>query len=168
MVLGPLNILRKRHNPVHSAVRRDVGIAAGIAGIVHTILGLQVHFGGKLARYFGVPHPAGGSAIAFVTTNYLGFVSAGILAVLVIISNNVAVRSLGLSKWKRIQRLAYVAAAAALVHGVVYQILEKRASFLIAFIAALSGMVVLVQLKGVRARADASRLKRDSGVASRK
>ena len=152
MVLGPLNVLRRKHNPVHSAVRRDVGIAAGIAGLVHTALGLQVHFGGALAKYFFIESGASLSRWAFVTTNWLGLLSAVVLATLVAISNNAGVRSLGLPRWKKVQRTAYIAAAAAVLHGIVYQMLEKRNPLLIAFVAVCSTAVLVIQLKGLAVR----------------
>ena len=152
MLLGPLNILRQKHNPVHSAVRRDVGITAGIAALVHTVLGLQVHMGGTLMGYFTVPSPGGPTAVAFVAANYIGLLSAAILAVLVSISNNVGVRSLGLPRWKKIQRAAYVAAAAAVVHGVIYQVLESRRLAIIIFVVGTAAVVVVVQVRGARAR----------------
>ena len=152
MVLGPLNVLRGKHNPVHSTVRRDVGIAAGIAGLVHTVLGLQVHFGGVLARYFVIASGAPLSRWAFVGTNWLGLLSAIVLLTLITISNNAGVRSLGLPRWKRIQRTAYIAAAAAVLHGIVYQMLEKRNPLLIGFIALCTGTVLAIQLKGLAAR----------------
>ena len=153
MVLGPLNVLRQKHNPVHSAVRRDVGIAAGIAGLVHTVLGLQVHFGGVLAKYFIIESGASLSGWAFVGTNWLGLLSAIVLATLVGISNNAGVRALGLPRWKKIQRTAYIAAAAAVLHGIVYQMLEKRNPLLIGFVTLCAGAVIVLQLKGLKARA---------------
>ncbi|MEO8577903.1 MAG: hypothetical protein ABI556_14440 [Gemmatimonadales bacterium] len=152
MVLGPLNVLRRKHNPVHSAVRRDVGIAAGIAALVHTALGLQVHLGGALAKYFIPPPNAKIAGWAFVAGNWIGLVSAIVLATLVTISNNFGVRSLGLTRWKKIQRTAYVAAGAALIHGIIYQMLEKRNAVVIAFVILSAFGVVVLQLKGLRAR----------------
>lgn len=164
MALGPLNVLRKKHNPVHSAVRRDVGIAAGIAGLVHTALGLQVHMGGALARYFVVPTPATASGLAFVAANYLGLMSAAVLAGLVAISNNPGVRSLGLERWKKFQRLAYVAAIAAVAHGVIYQLLEKRSAALIFFVAAGTAFVMMLQLRGTRVRRESSAVTESSSA----
>lgn len=50
--LGPLNILRNRPNPVSTDLRRDVGIWAGLLGLIHTVVGLQVHMGGNFWLYF--------------------------------------------------------------------------------------------------------------------
>ena len=52
LILGPLNILRGRANPVSSYLRRDIGIWAGLVSIAHVVFGLQRHFNGKFWRYF--------------------------------------------------------------------------------------------------------------------
>jgi len=152
MVLGPLNVLRGIHNPTHSAVRRDVGIAAGLAAIVHTVLGLQVHMGGELSRYFLPPPGANASGLAFVAGNYIGLVSTSVFALLVAISNNAGVRSLGLARWKKLQRTVYVAAGAAFLHGIIYQLLEKRNLAMIALLVGCAGAVIALQVKGMRSR----------------
>lgn len=152
MVLGPLNVLRRKHNPVHSAVRRDVGIAAGLAGLVHTALGLQVHMGGAMAQYFTFASDAGPARMAFVAANYIGLVSALLLAALIAISNNPGVRAFGLARWKKLQRMAYIAAIAAFLHGIIYQLLEKRNWAMIALLLASAGAVIVVQVKGSIAR----------------
>jgi sulfoxide reductase heme-binding subunit YedZ len=146
--LGPLNLLRSRPNPVHSALRRDAGICAGVAALLHTVLGLQVHMGGVISRYFIPASPLTRSGLMFAATNYAGLLSAVILLVLVVISNDIGIRRLGLDRWKRIQRLAYVAAAAAVVHGLVYQSLEKRSiiGFIVVFLIATE--VMALQLEG--------------------
>jgi len=55
IVLGPLNVLRAHPTPVHIALRLDVGISAGFLALFHTILILQVHLGGYLARAHDPP-----------------------------------------------------------------------------------------------------------------
>ncbi len=150
--LGPLNVLRRLHNPVHSSLRRDVGIAAGITGILHTILGLQVHMRGALSAYFGLPVAAPLKSVLFVTTNWLGLISAAVLAVLVGISNNQSVKTLGLPRWKRLQRLAYLAAGAILVHGFLYEFLESRVLIGVLTTVGSAAAVVILQVKGAQAR----------------
>ena len=150
--LGPLNLVRRRHNPVHNSVRRDFGIAAGFAALLHTALGLQVHLGGQVARYFTLPADPPSGSMAFVAANYLGLISAGIFLGLVAISNNPAIRKLGLPRWKRAQRLSYAAAAAAAAHGFIYQFLEKRGVTGWAVSVSVFFIVSLLQLHGRRHR----------------
>ena len=151
MMLGPINILKRKPNPVHSALRRDVGICAGVTAIGHTILGLQVHMGGVLSRYFVAASGARG-AMAFVATNYLGLVSAALLVVLVLISNNKAIVRLGLERWKRIQRLAYFAVAIAIIHGFMYQLIEKRSIAWVLIVAITTALTATLQLSGIARR----------------
>lgn len=148
MGLGPLKVIRRKHNPVHSALRRDVGICAGIAALVHTVLGLQVHLGGSLAAYFSITSSRGWKSAAFVAANYIGLVSALLLGAVALVSNDVAIRSLGIERWKRIQRTVYVAAVAAVVHGFIYQFLEGRSLLPILSIAIVVGAVVAMQFIG--------------------
>ena len=150
--LGPLNIMRRRHNPTHNVLRRDFGIAAGIAALLHTALGLQVHMKGDIVRYFALPDPALVSAKVFVAANYLGLLAAFILAILVVISNNISIRSLGLDRWKRMQRMVYLAAVATVLHGVLYQILETRAIPAVVLLLLVSLAVLVLQLRGAGKR----------------
>lgn len=150
MLLGPLNVLRGAHNPVHVALRRDIGIAAAAIAIVHTVLGLQVHMGGDIVRYFSFAQASSSALKAFVAANFAGLLSALVLAGLIAISNDRAIRRLGLMKWKSLQRLAYLAAAAALLHGLAYQVLESRAPLLIAVVVAVAVIVTAVQLRAAR------------------
>lgn len=161
MALGPLNVVRGRANPVHSTLRRDTGITAGIVAVVHTVLGLQVHMGGNLSRYFVPPSTTSPGSTVFVVSNYLGLISALVLAVLVAISNNAAIRAFGLSAWKNVQRTAYFAIATAVVHGILYQLLERRAWLLVGVTVLVSAAVVVLQLKGVVTRRNIAR--QDSG-----
>jgi len=155
LVLGPLNLLRQRPNPVSTDLRRDVGLWAGLWGVAHTIAGLQVHMGGDLRRYF-LP-AAGGSPVsrstaAFVTANYLGLVAALLLLLLMLLSNDIALRTLGLGRWKWLQRSSYVVRGHVILHGALYQLLEKRRVGLVFAFLVITGFAVLLQVAGVRAR----------------
>ena len=56
LMLGPWNLLRGRSNPVSFNLRRDVGIWAGVAAVVHTAVGLNVHLRGRPWLYFVNEH----------------------------------------------------------------------------------------------------------------
>jgi sulfoxide reductase heme-binding subunit YedZ len=160
LALGPLNVLRQRPNPVSTDLRRDVGLWAGVLGVAHTIAGLQVHMGGDLRRYFlagaeGIPLTR--STVAFVTANYLGLSAALVLLLLMLLSNDIALRKLGVAKWKWLQRSSYVVLGLVLMHGALYQVLEKRSVLLMAVFLMVTAFAVVLQIAGVRAR-----LKRNS------
>lgn len=153
LVIGPLNVLRGVPNPVHGAFRRDVGIAGGCFSVLHTIVGLQVHQGGQLARYFMYARDhASTSNSVFLLANWLGLLSAFVFAALVAISNNPSLRSMGLRTWKFVQRGAYPAVILATIHGLAYQVLEKRSTSLIALVFAGAVCVVALQIAGIRVR----------------
>ncbi len=148
LCLGPLNVIRGDANPVHSPLRRDVGITAGLMATAHTVIGLQVHFGGQLSRYFLPPPVMHKADEVFLAANWMGLMSTVLLIGLVIISNNPALRGLGLQTWKFLQRWAYPAAALMVLHGIAFQLLEKRSKPLIALVVLATVLVLGLQLKG--------------------
>jgi DMSO/TMAO reductase YedYZ heme-binding membrane subunit len=129
-----------------------VGIAGGLIAIAHTVIGLQVHVGGKLSKYFLPPPVVHKTDALFLAANWIGIVSALLLAGLVTISNNPSLRALGLQTWKFLQRWAYPAAALAALHGVAFQLLERRSKPLIALLGLVTLAVIALQLKGRQAR----------------
>jgi len=151
LAVGPLNLLRHRPNPTSTDLRRDIGVWAGLFGIAHTIAGLQVHMQGHLRRYFVIG--SGGrnfDTLGFVAANWLGLIAVVLLLVLVSVSNDAALRILGKARWKLLQRSAYVVIVAVVVHGAIYQILEKRRWFLALIFSLLAVAVAVFQWAGVR------------------
>jgi sulfoxide reductase heme-binding subunit YedZ len=148
MSLGPVNVIRGGANPVHSPLRRDVGIAGGLMAVAHTVVGLQVHVGGQLSRYFLPPPVMHPTDKLFLAANWMGLVSTLLLAGLVTISNNPSLRSLGLHTWKFLQRWAYPAAALATLHGIAFQLLEQRSMPAISLLALTAMIVIALQMKG--------------------
>lgn len=154
LAIGPVNLLRRKPNPVSSDLRRDLGLWGGSVGLIHVAIGLTVHMRGRMSEYFLAP--AGTEAFslrldAFGLANHLGLASAAILAALVILSSDWSLRSLGTKRWKRWQRWNYACAGALVAHGVLYQLLEKRRFALVALFAALTVLAVALQVVGVRA-----------------
>lgn len=154
LMIGPWNKLRGRPNPISGYLRRDIGIWAGGLGIAHVVAGLQVHFRGKMWLYFLPPADATYTfplrIDAFGLTNYAGLGATMILLLLLSLSNNASLRSLGASRWKSLQRWNYAGALLVVAHGVVYQILEKRTvAFIVAF-AAIALLALAMQFAGFR------------------
>jgi sulfoxide reductase heme-binding subunit YedZ len=150
---GPLNVLRRRANPVSTDFRRDVGIWAGILSVVHVVVGLQVHMGGNIWKYFFY-----GSGLdvrdlrhdPFGLANYTGLAGTVVILLLLALSNDVSLRRLGRHRWKTLQRLNYAIFALVVAHGAVYQVLEKRRLVFVLVFAATVAAVSLVQTAGVR------------------
>jgi sulfoxide reductase heme-binding subunit YedZ len=154
LMIGPWNRLRGRPNPVSGYLRRDVGIWAGILGIVHVIAGLQVHFAGRMWLYF-VPSPDQPSRFPFRTdafglTNYAGLAATLILLLLLVLSNDASLRAIGTKRWKSLQRWNYAGAALVVAHGAVYQILETRAAGFVGACAAIVIAALAMQLAAYR------------------
>jgi sulfoxide reductase heme-binding subunit YedZ len=125
MLLGPLNLLLRKPNPVSFDLRRDLGIWSGILAIFHTVVGLNVHLRGRIWLYFVNDHNQLRRDL-FGFGNYTGIVAALVFGLLLALSNDLSLRKLGLARWKFLQRWAYVAAALTIAHAIAYQQIEKR------------------------------------------
>lgn len=155
LMIGPWNKLRGRPNPVSGYLRRDIGIWAGILGVVHVIPGLQAHMGGNIWQYFLRPAYASYSfplrIDPFGLTNYAGLAATFILLLLLSLSNNASLRALGPRRWKSLQRWNYAGAVLVVAHGIVYMILEKRTLGFVAVFTALILLALAMQIAGFRA-----------------
>lgn len=153
LILGPWNVLRRRPNPVSFDLRRDISIWSGIFALVHTGVGLTVHLRGHMWMYFLKRlHPVRPQTTAFGAANYTGLIAALLFLLLLAISNDLSLRSLGTRRWKSIQRWAYAAFALTVAHGALYQLIEKRQTPWVAIFAALSAAALTLQLTGWRRR----------------
>jgi sulfoxide reductase heme-binding subunit YedZ len=150
LLLGPFNHRSGRANPVSTNLRRDIGIWTAIGGIVHTIVGLQVHMGGDVIRYFVPGHGRGfsKSTMAFLAANYTGIIATAIVALLLAISNDRALRALGTTRWKRIQRLNYLLFALVAVHGALYLAVERASLIRIVPFVIITGFAATIQIQG--------------------
>lgn len=150
LLLGPWNILRRRPNPVSFDLRRDLGIWAGLLAILHTGVGLTVHLRGRMWMYFFKQrHPWKLQTGQFGWANDIGLLSALLFLTLIVISNDISLRSFGLKRWKSLQRWTYVAVGLAIAHGILFQLVEKRHLPWVLLFAALAVAMLVVQLAGV-------------------
>lgn len=150
MSIGPLNILRHRPNPLSADLRRDIGIWVAVVAFVHVAIGIQVHLGDPL-KYFMIAAPDGTMSLRrdwFGFANYAGLVATFILLVLLAVSSDAALRFLGSRNWKSVQRLTYGLALLAIVHGIVYELIEDRALPLVFVFCATVLAVAALQLQG--------------------
>jgi sulfoxide reductase heme-binding subunit YedZ len=164
LLVGPWNILRRRPNPVSFDLRRDLGIWAGLLAILHTGVGLTVHLRGRMWMYFFKRlHPLKLQTGQFGWANYVGLVSALLFLILLAISNDLSLRSLGLKRWKSLQRWTYVAIGLAIAHGILFQLVEKRHLPWVLLFAGLAVIMLVMQLAGVAyVRAGRRSLREDS------
>jgi methionine sulfoxide reductase heme-binding subunit len=147
MAVGPWNVLRGRTNPVSFDLRRDLGIWAGIMALLHTGIGLNVHLRGRPWLYFVDEHHRVRHDL-FGIGNHSGLLAALLFLLLLAISNDLSLRRLGTSRWKFLQRWAYVAVALTLIHAVAYQFVEKRQAAYDALLWATLAATVVLQAAG--------------------
>ena len=162
--IGPWNLLRGRRMPVSSDLRRDIGIWAGILGILHTIIGLCVHMRGRPWLYFIYPRSQRHSFPLrhdiFGFANETGLIATIILVLLFVTSNDYSLRRLGTPGWKQLQRWNYALFLFVLLHTVAYQTIEKQHAPFVAMVVACTAITICVQALGFqrrRARANPSR-----------
>jgi len=153
LILGPWNVLRNRPNPVSTDLRRDVGIWAGLSGVFHVVVGLQVHMGGKFWLYFFYPLEERHFFVfrhdPFGFANYTGLGATLVLLLLLALSNDLSLRCLGTSRWKSLQRWNYPCSILVVLHGIAYQLVEKRMLF-VALLIAIVIIPATLQFAGYR------------------
>lgn len=129
LLIGPWNLLRRNANPVSSDLRRDLGIWAGIIGILHAAAGQFVHLRGRPWLYYiyGPNEPHHGMRHdLFGLANYTGALGALLLVALLATSNDLSLRRFGTRKWKQLQRWNYAAFALVAVHSFAFQGVETQ------------------------------------------
>jgi methionine sulfoxide reductase heme-binding subunit len=158
--IGPFMLFRQRRNPMNIMLRRDMGIWAGITGLLHVFFGLQLHQGGDVLSFF---LDSDGAILwnLFGQANYLGLVATLILALLTALSNDLSLRKLKGKTWKWLQRANYLLVPLVFLHALWYQDVAQRQP---AFRIAVWGLILFtvgVQLIGVW-RYRAQRLRRQT------
>lgn len=151
LLIGPLKLLTHKRNPVNLMLRRDVGIWAGITGLVHVAAGFQVHMGGDIVQYFFERdhHTLKPLVNLFGLSNDLGLLGAVVLVMLLLLSNDLSLRRLRGPTWKWLQRANYVLILLVLAHTIGYQMVVDRAPVLTKGVATLATVTLAVQLGGV-------------------
>ncbi len=151
LTIGPLNVLRHYPNPTNLYLRRDVGIWAALLGFVHMVLAIGVSMSDSYLDEFVyvVADPLSESMryALFTAGSVLGFVAALILLLLISLSNDFSLRRLGVRRWKRLHRSSYLGFLFIVVHGVAYQILERRHPALVLAFVGLVSAAVLCQMR---------------------
>ena len=159
LLIGPLNLLRKRRQPLSSDLRRDFGIWAGLLGIIHAAVGQCVHLRGRPwlyyiygpteHHYFPIRHDLFGLA------NYTGAASTILLLALFVTSNDYSLRALGSPQWKQLQRWNYAVFLLAAIHSVAYLAIEKQKPAFWVVVAASMAIATFLQGAGFLKRRSA-------------
>jgi sulfoxide reductase heme-binding subunit YedZ len=154
LAISPLQKILNRPNPVSTDFRRDLGFWAAVVSLAHVVFGLQVHMRGRMWLLFldkGMDFPYLRFDL-FGAANYSGLIAAFILAMLFAISNDRALNALGWKKWRRLQRWNYALFILVILHGVLYQVIEKRVPPYTYIFAAIGLIVVIIRLAGFLSR----------------
>ncbi len=152
LVIGPLQLLRQRRNPVNINLRRDVGIWAGVTGGLHVVFGFQVHMNGDIVQYFferTAHHGFKPLSNLFGLSNYTGAVATVGLILLLFLSNDLSLKWLRGPLWKWIQRLNYALIVVALAHTIGYQLVVEREQVMMLIVLGLTAVMMLAQIAGV-------------------
>jgi sulfoxide reductase heme-binding subunit YedZ len=128
LLIGPVNLLLRRRNPVSSYLRRDVGAWTALFSVVHVIYGLQVHE--RLSDFLDYFLAPGGSPLtnSFGLGNWTGLAGTVIVVGLLALSSDAALRKLKAKNWKRLQRLNYALFALVILHAFFYGALVRTES----------------------------------------
>jgi sulfoxide reductase heme-binding subunit YedZ len=163
-------VLRGAPNPVSTYLRRDIGIVAGVLALAHTLIGLLVHFRGDPIQYFFYRTPAGIGGLRydlFGLANYVGLAATLLVLILLAISNNLSIRTVGAARWKGIQRWNYAGAILIVAHGLLYQAIEKRIPAFIITLLIIAAAIMILQLLGFRRRKEELKQSRSNGTVAR-
>lgn len=150
--IGPANVLFKRSNPVSTYLRRDLGIIAGSLAVLHSGFGLFVHLKGRPWLYFTAE--VNGHLVPifdrFRAANDTGALAALLVLFLLAISNDLSLKSIGVHKWKTLQRLTYLMLVLVLTHAILYSNPAENPQHLYRYYLPGAVLVISLQLIGVR------------------
>lgn len=159
LMLAPWKMLLGERLQVSFDLRRDIGIWAGLMGLIHTGVGQFVHMAGKFWLYYTYPdwqqkHVQPFRHDIFGFSNDTGLIAALILLALLATSNDASLCWLGTPGWKSLQRWNYGCFALTAAHTFGYQlgIGGGRGWFLVTSVVAVA-ITLILQLIGWRRRA---------------
>jgi len=148
LLIGPLNLLRQRRNPVNLYLRRDLGIWAALTGCWHVALIARGNIvNGQILQYFWQGDAPLWSI--FGLSNDAGLFATLLLILLLALSNTVSLRWLKGKRWKQLQRLVYPLAFFAVLHTFGFQYLNLRGPGLFTFVLIMVLFVLILQSCGI-------------------
>lgn len=152
LLIGPWNLLQHRPNPVSSDLRRDLGIWAGILGIVHAAVGQFVHLRGRPWLYYiygPTEHHHGMRHDLFGLANYTGAIGTLLLILLLATSNDFSLRRFGNKKWKQLQRWNYAVFGLVAIHSFAFQGVESQKFPWVLTVSVCVAVAIALQIAGV-------------------
>jgi sulfoxide reductase heme-binding subunit YedZ len=120
LIIGPWRTLTRKSPVLSLDLRRDIGIWAGILGVLHAGVGQCVHLRGRPWLYYiyekTQEHFLPIRYDMFGFSNFTGLFAALILLTLLATSNDASLRKLSLPGWKSLQRWNYACFALTVLH----------------------------------------------------
>lgn len=155
LCLGPWRVLRGGQPALNHLPRRDLGIWAAITALAHlltatAVVMTPVYYG----RYINGPdnQPVSAFIGQLSTISIISGYLIGIACLLLLlVSNNLALRVLGAQRWKGLQRWAYGVFVLTAAHGLAFQYIELRTGMWLIALSLGSLVVLALQLAGRRA-----------------
>ncbi len=152
LLIGPLNLLRQRRNPVNIDLRRDVGIWAGITGCLHVLWAVRGTLqNDQILSFFLQRGCCSYTPLLTVygLSNDAGLLATLILLLLLALSNTFTLRVLKGKRWKWLQRSTYLLAVLALAHTFGFQYLNLRSPLWNVSVIGVSIVVLVCQGCGI-------------------
>ena len=152
--LGPLRVIRADRLALNIYLRRDIGIWAALTGLVHLFVATELSMNQSyMTAYVNLSSSglsAGLRGDLFSWGSIAGFVVGIFVLLLLFLSNDKALRVMGPTWWKRLQRIAYPAFFLTLLHGFAFQALEARNVLLVGIVIGVFLGVLALQIYGLR------------------
>jgi DMSO/TMAO reductase YedYZ heme-binding membrane subunit len=153
LLIGPANVIRTGRILGNHYARRDAGIWAAIMGLAHFVLAnmLSMNYA-YLDRFVNFPELSPTAAIRdqlYSWGTILGFLVAVLFIMLLGLSSDWALRKIGMTWWKRLQRASYAAFLFTSIHAVAFQVIESRSLVWVGVILVVSIIIAGMQLTGV-------------------
>lgn len=151
LAISPLHKILDLSNPVSTDFRRDLGFWGAIVSLAHVFYGLQVHMRGRMWLLFLDEK----MIFPFIRVDRFGFANfSGLFATIILMilfatSNDWSMQKLGIKKWKKVQRWNYVLFTVVILHGVLYQLIEKRMPPYIFIFWAVCSMVIILRIAAI-------------------
>jgi len=153
LLIGPVKLLQRSRNPVNLNLRRDVGIWAGINGVIHVICVLLTRTRGDIVYLFLRPKAQGIGYDLLLTpqgiSNNVGLVATFILVLLLVISNDISLKYFKGKRWKLLQRFNYGLVVLAFIHTILYQRFGNRARAFVVVTLILAVATLVIQAAGI-------------------
>jgi len=154
LLIGPVNLVLGKRNPVSTYLRRDLGIWAAILSVVHVALAVAIHVSHGSGVVTAVVHffiAEDGRPLtnSFGWGNWTGLTALVIVLGLLATSSDAALRMLKARPWKWLQRLTYALFVLVVLHADFYGALLRMASPFTRLLLLSIAMVLVGQLAGV-------------------